>query len=139
MTDYQETTCSCDECREMCKRPCWSSPDEARKMIDAGLSSKMMLDYWAGSPDIELVCPACPDHEGKDAPWWCGGKGCVLQTKDGLCSIHDSGFKPFEARMADCKQWQDDLHRDTAMMWDCDEGRVVVELWKREVGYGQEV
>jgi hypothetical protein len=103
---------------------------EARSMINAGLAVKMMKDYWCDhESDIYLVCPAEKGREGKTASFWPHG-GCVLQI-DGLCSIHDSGFKPYEARMVDHEDRASDsgIHREVANMWDGEEGRDVVELW----------
>lgn len=126
--------CSCRKCQEMCQRPCWPSPEEADQMLDDGLGPKMMLDWWAAEEDIYLICPAEPGREKDRASSYPRG-GCVLQNPNGLCSIHNSGYKPLEGRTAMCSEKHPNLHRDVAALWDNDEGREVVEKWKRLVGY----
>lgn len=138
------SACTCDICRDMCKRPCWPTPGEARGLIELGYASRMMRDYWLmpGTWDeddeyqdnnIYIICPAERGYEGRGAPFWPGLKGCVLQTEDGLCLIHESGYKPYEARVAghDAINGDRSLHESTAMMWDSDEGREVVAMWER--------
>ena len=96
--------CSCNTCQSMCRRPCWPTPSEAQAMIDDGLGSKLMLDYWFGggrNGDILLVTPADKGSENGQSPWF-DFKGCVLQDEQGLCTIHNSGYKPLEGRLASC-------------------------------------
>jgi hypothetical protein len=129
-------SCTCEECKEMCRRPCWPEPWEASGLLEMGLARKLMLDYWYESDRDErifLLCPACPGYESHDAPYW-PSEGCVFQTRKGLCSIHDSGFKPREGREAICGEFQDGLHEAVARTWDCEEGRELVERWKQLVG-----
>ncbi len=129
---YEETECSCKCCIEMCMRPCWPLPEEAEKMIKAGLANKLWLDYWGDADDkIFIVGPAAVGYEGKDAPFWPIGKCTFL--KEDLCEIHNSGFKPFEGRVSDCKKNLPDLHGDVAQTWNSEKGREVVELWKELV------
>ena len=40
--------CACGGCSQMCTRPCWPTPEEARRLIRAGLGDRLMLDYWGG-------------------------------------------------------------------------------------------
>lgn len=139
--EYKETQCSCPECKDMCKTRCWPSPGEARMMIEAGLACRMMKDYNHGA---KAVCPASIGYGGRSAPLWVRGLGCVFFTNDEQCELHGTGYKPFEARMADCQLSEDDLgqvnlHHDVAIMWDSEEGRAVVEQWKRAVSARQGV
>lgn len=147
MSERKETACSCDECKASCRRPCWPTPTEARGLIELGYASWMMRDYWVGTytydeatevyidSNIYIICPAAKGSEGRTAPFWLEFEGCVLQTKNGLCSIHDSGFKPYEARVVGHDTIDEDrtLHEEVAMMWDSEEGRAVVDLWGRTV------
>ncbi len=122
----------------MCLRPCWPTPEEAKAMIAAGLADKMMLDYWCGSPDIYIVCPAEVGYAGKRAAVWPGGDGCVLQTDEGLCLVHGSGFKPFEARVSHHGRQNNLVHEYVARLWNTPDGRAVVSIWKRAVGMPEE-
>jgi Fe-S-cluster containining protein len=114
LPDYQETECSCSECRDMCKTRCWPSPEEARKMIEAGLAERMMKEIHYihdVEGEVHVVCPAIPNFGGKGAPWVIARKGCVFFRKDQKCELHGTGYKPIEARLADCRlDAQYDLH-----------------------------
>lgn len=134
MLRNEMNSCTCDRCKAMCKRPCWPTPEEAEAMINAGLAPKMMLDYWMDQSNIYLVCPAENGYEGRKASWWPGMDGCVFQTPDGLCSIHNSGYKPYEGRMVRHDIKGNKLHKKVAIMWNSDNGRRVVEKWKNAVG-----
>lgn len=145
--------CSCSTCQSMCKRPCWPTPSEVLKLIEAGHAHKLMLDYWVGnfgpekySFDTMVVCPANPGKESisiadggifsffdffGDSGGICSG--CVFQV-EGLCSLHDAHLKPAEGRVAHCQVKNTDLHEQVARTWDTDEGRAVVIKWCEIVG-----
>ena len=131
-------TCTCEECKAMCDRPCWPSPDEARTLIELGYAKKMMNDYWArfgeDKGDIQIISPAHVGYEGQQAPFWPTGK-CTLLTDESLCSIHDI-CKPIEGRMATCDDTQrnpPNWHLEVANMWDSPEGEAVVRLWNNAI------
>lgn len=46
LLEIPESECSCDSCKAMCERPCWPSPEDAERLIDAGYGDKLMLDFW---------------------------------------------------------------------------------------------
>jgi hypothetical protein len=133
--------CACNECKGYCYRPCWPTPADARRLIDAGYGERLMLDWWVSSPDdVELLCPASPGCEGSRAPevsmfdFFSGGdpfRGCVFQDGNGLCGLHAPNLKPTEGRLA---HHTDDgslnVHEAVAALWDTDEGRAVVAEWK---------
>lgn len=87
----------------MCeRRPCWPTPDEAKRIKDAGFGDRLMIDYWVESPtDIKIECPAIVGYEGLNAPFIPVGRCTFL--KDGLCELHDLGLKPLEGRVASCQ------------------------------------
>lgn len=125
----QVSECSCGACQRMCERSCWGTPDDIRKLIQAGFGSKLMLDWWIGEEDnIYVLCPAETGHEGRSAPSW-PGMGCILQ-KNGLCTIHASGLKPTEGKVASCKGTPGHVHESMAATWDTEEGRALVEEWE---------
>lgn len=135
MSDQEWEACSCQTCQDMCRRrPCWPAPDEARQLIEMGYGKRMMLDYWSGYPDdIEIVAPANNEYEGRKAGLFPFGR-CVFLTEEGLCELHNTGAKPMEGRLAMCgDRTPYGLHQDVAEMWDSEEGREVVELWRKEV------
>ena len=90
-----------------------------------------MLDYWIGEDsDIYIICPAEDGYEGQKASPLPGGK-CVFHTPEGLCELHN-GFKPIEGRLAHHRTMTSrrPIHESIASLWDSDEGREVVEMWK---------
>ena len=146
--------CKCPVCIGCCQRnPGWFTPDEARAAIAAGLAGKLMRDWLepcatVGNEErIYLLAPASVGCEGKDAPEFSfvqmfsmsAHKGPCVLLKDGLCSIHDSGYKPIQCRLSFAC---DDAHSKAAgypdnyavaRIWQSKEGRAVLRAWKREV------
>jgi len=135
LTILKESECSCDECKSMCRRPCWGTPNEIRKIIDAGFGDRLMVDYWCNTmfDDIEILCGALKGYEGKAAPFIpVSDSGCSF-FKNGLCELHDEKLKPCEGRLSVCTSNGDDidgLHKEVAMMWDSEEGRELVKGWR---------
>lgn len=154
--------CACLSCVSACARPCWPIPEEAQGIMDAGLGSKLMLDWWDGVEDdhghrVFILCPANPSYERKqasDAPVPSGiyslflrvpthplKSGCVMQTRDGRCVLHGTHvngvlLKPAEGRKQHCSRpgITSDLHKDVALTWDTEIGKQVVQRWLREYG-----
>lgn len=134
----KESKCSCDRCKAMCKRPCWPTPKEAKKLIDRGYAKRLMMDYWASEPNIYIICPALKGYEGMETPWWPSGeRGCTFQDSKGLCEIHGKHLKPIEGRIAHHNEIGRghgfNLHQTVAKLWDSKEGRDIVWLWKQKV------
>lgn len=121
--------CACEPCRAMCKRPCWPTPAEAVRLMDAGYASRLMLDSLARENErdekdrILILCPANPGMGGKEVDYdevyrlvrlgmiamQLGNtpprkalpifKGCTFYYR-GKCRLHDDGLKPLEGRLA---------------------------------------
>ena len=55
-----KTTCSCKECIDACvKKPCWGTPEDIEKIMDAGHISRLMRDWWERSPGLlYIIAPA---------------------------------------------------------------------------------
>lgn len=135
LMEYKPNECSCEQCARMCsRRPCWPTPDEAKKIIDAGYGDKLMLDWWDADEnvghDIYLVSPACVGSEGDNAPYW-PETPCTF-FKDGLCELHDLGLKPIEGRLATCNKTNivPDLHWKVAQTWDNEKAEALVKKWR---------
>jgi len=138
MGKYKETVCSCDACKQACvERPCWPSPRDAKKLMEAGYSKRLMLDYWVGGgpggEDIFLVSPAIIGSEGRRAPRFPFGQ-CTFYTKAGLCKLHKPKLKPLEGRVVSCKHQSPNIHFHVAQLWNNKAGRALVKVWKRKVG-----
>jgi len=141
--ENKSCVCSCDTCKDMCNRPCWPSPSEAKALIEAGYGNKLMDDHWVGSPQdnppaedysqVNILGPACQGYEGKRAPFWPEGVCTFQDPNTKLCIIHDKGLKPIEGRLADCGsnggETPPDLHREVAKLWDNPNAQKLVRDW----------
>jgi hypothetical protein len=121
----------------MCEyRPCWGTPKEIKKLIEAGYAGRLMNDYWVGDghngDDIQIVSPSTVGSEGGHAPFFPIGNCTFL--KDGLCEINS--LKPIEARINfGCKDsGVPDSHSRIALLWNTRVGREVVALWRKSNG-----
>ena len=127
------TSCMCDECKQMCQRPCWPTPEEAKKLIDAGYASRLMEDYWYRSEgDIKILCPALKGYENRFTPFWPIGQ-CTFQDENGMCELHDKGLKPLEGRESLCHDRTPENLRDKIVaIWDSSEAQKLVEEWEKD-------
>ncbi len=108
--------CKCRKCRDMCHLPCWPTPAEAVALMEAGYGDRLCLDWRAmkgdshcddgdpGSRTVWLIRPANKGSEGRRSPQnpvtWTGCTFWDFPPGKGLCSLHDSGLKPYEGRHA---------------------------------------
>jgi len=132
--------CSCTICQQMCKRPCWGTPEDAKKLIDAGYSHRLMRDYWGerdenARQDIYILSPALKGYEGHKAPFYPrSSEGCTF-WKDGLCELHDLGLKPTEGKLSTCKPDENEdedeigLHEEIYLTWKNAEAQKFCEEW----------
>lgn len=136
-------TCSCERCKLACRRPGWTTPEEAEVLIDQGLADRLMCDWWDSydGDDIYILCPANPGYGGSPAPTVSIFSSSALTSgctffKKGLCEIHDKG-KPLECRLYHHDEEEaavSERHRSVVALWDNEEGRRVVERWESLTG-----
>lgn len=160
--DFVKTPeCSgCNNGIRMCYNfPCMGTLKEIKAIIKAGYAKSLMLDYWVGSgeneefdkirfnpfkEDVPYLNPAIVGLESKKAPFARHGK-CTLLV-DNKCSLHEQGLKPIGGKIACCKVDQVYInengkykHIDNRIAilhtWNTEEGRAVIEEWKKEVGF----
>lgn len=145
--DKHQSECGCEECIDMCKnRPCWGTPFEIRKLIEAGYADRLYLDWWVGgfdggSDNLYMPQPAMVEREKGYAPdsFWPRGR-CTFLNDEDQCEIHS--LKPVEGIVAshDNRKEMDELrlHELTARSWDTELGREVLADWKKQVGFDGE-
>lgn len=122
------SACACERCRVMCEKPCWGTPDEIQRLIDAGFGDRLALDYWSGDETIYVLAPALKGHEGQEAPWtnW-SQDGCTF-WQDGLCQLHEMGLKPSEgAQTYACRPGEFIGRRTLVALWETRQD--IVEEW----------
>lgn len=89
---FTETECHCQICMMMCINPCWGTPEEMQKIIDAGYSNRLRMHIEAHNDTlVYLIVP-------KDKGGW-----CTFFSDRGNCVLHKKGLKPLEGRVASCK------------------------------------
>ena len=118
----------------MCeRRPCWPTPDDAQRLIDAGHADRLMLDWWFDNEQnktVYVLTPAITGREGGQAPAIPSGR-CTFFSDEGLCRLHDLGLKPTEGRQALCKErTPDGLHEQVGRTWDGADGKTVIDAWE---------
>ncbi len=142
--------CKCEACVGACENnPGWMSPGEAVAAMNAGLAKKLMLDWLDPSSEVgnqgrlPVLAPASLGNEGKLAPemegmnWlfsmveWTKGR-CTFLSKEGLCEIHESGFKPVQCRSLTHDGMMNNY--DAAKLWLSSEGTEAVLRWREETG-----
>lgn len=129
-TELKESSCECQKCVNMCanSRPCWGTPDDIKKIIDAGYGNRLMTDWYSGEStnheEILLETPAIVGYEQSMAPNYPIGR-CTFLTENNKCELHDKGLKPIEGRMASC---DDSIHHSSAMKKLHHE--TIINLWK---------
>lgn len=133
MKKFEESDpCSCEICVRMCEtRPCWGTPEDIEKIINAGFGKRLMLDYWCDTPDINLLCPAIVGYENKNAPFWPNGR-CTFLNEKGLCELHDLGLKPTEGKVAIHGKKDEDTHYEVAKTWKNEKGKILIKLWREK-------
>jgi hypothetical protein len=131
----KESECRCNICQSMCKRPCWGTPDDIQKIIDAGYEDRLMKDFWGSSQEgnIYILSPALKGSESKASPFFPESElGCTF-FDCGKCQLHNKKLKPTEGKLASCteSEYKTDptVHELVALKWDTDKGRKMVKDW----------
>lgn len=103
---YHTYNCSCEHCLAMCHRPCWGTPKQIQKIIDAGFGNKLMIDYYykddsmSEESTVPILSPALKGLEGDYVSWMpMSSEGCTFWHNN-LCQLHDKGLKPLEGQTA---------------------------------------
>lgn len=128
-----DKSCDCIQCKNACMEvPGWFTPAEAVLAINAGLANRLSA---VREVDIVALAPSPIGKEGLEKAHSLGI--CTFLKADGLCEIHNSGFKPIECRTGyGCKGATPDYPELIEMlsMWDSDEGKAAVMLWRMTMG-----
>lgn len=153
---YPETECDCVRCKSMCRNPCWPVPEDAERLMDAGHAGKLMLNWWEGKERVYVLCGANPGYEGEMAseglefeslldgmlsmmmsvdPFSDLSSGCVFQSKNGMCELHDRGLKPVEGRRMHHGRDSIQLREAIVATWKTDAGSKALARWKQLVNF----
>lgn len=142
--EFQE--CKCLDCQHLCLNPGWFTPKEAETAIEEGYADKLMLDYYIlKDSNIYILCPAsngCEKNRSKNTGElrFLSNKGrCTLQ-KEGMCTIHNTSFKPLQCRSAmGCKEGHGLDGLQMAKKWDNQKARDLIKKWMALVDLDESV
>ena len=140
-SEVSPQACACAECVAMCQhRPCWPTPEDAQRLIEAGYADRLMVDWWFDrdlNKTIYLLTPAIAGRESGEAPAHPEGQ-CTFLNADGLCQIHDSGLKPTEGQIALCgDRTPEGLHEQIARTWDEVAAQALIDRWEADPPRGR--
>jgi hypothetical protein len=119
-------------------------PDEAEMAIKSGYAHRLMIDWWIETAfrNIYVLTPAAIGMEGKNALTdeerglsFSIGR-CTFFSKDKLCQIHSSGFKPYECvKEFACDTRKESFRHEIKLAWDTKEAQDLVSVWASIVGF----
>lgn len=134
------SSCKCRSCQSMCCRPCWGTPVDMRKIIDAGFGKALCEDTWFGDANEDnillhvtftILCPNLKDNPRNVMPLLpYSEEGCVFWNK-GLCDLHDKGLKPLEGKIAHHNR-NKDYPSAIALTWNSHEGKELIKKWREK-------
>lgn len=108
-TGVKPTSCSCDQCKRMCRTLCLGTPHDMIALIEAGYGDRLVPVTWVTgllfgltNKPVEMVQPRLEKNG------WC------TFYKNGLCELHDKGLKPTEGILSGHTKG---ITPETSMMW----------------------
>lgn len=79
-------SCKCNKCKQQCQHPCWGTPEDMQKIIDAGFIKRCQVQVYG---NIMFITPLLDKKKN----------ACTFFT-NGLCELHDSGLKPTVGKLS---------------------------------------
>ena len=119
----------------MCHAPCCGTPEDFKKLIDAGYAERLMYDNLPGGS--HMLKPSLKGYEGKMSPWHVlSSDGCTFWV-NGLCELHSTGLKPTSGKLAHhslSEQKYKQTEEYVNDSWGDRKGTEVIERWKKITG-----
>jgi len=78
--------CKCNQCKRQCLQPCFGTPEDMIKIIQAGYEHRTEIVICEGVP---VIIPKMDNNK----------HSCTFFT-DGLCELHESGLKPTVGKLS---------------------------------------
>lgn len=127
------TSCQCTKCQEQCHTPCLGTPEDIRKLIEAGYTDRLSPTEWV----VGMIMGVC-DHPVYMIQANIEDNGYCTFFKDGKCELHDIGLKPTEGRLSHHSIKLDNFNPRKSLSWliakewldgsDADIGKIVEYL-----------
>ena len=134
--------CDCDYCKDMCRRPCIPTPNEARNLIQYGYGDRLRIEKWYIG-DGKYVTTVLPRSY----------MFCTFQKMPSMhCELHALGLKPWEGRKCWCgykekakdgdyyvrKEGAPNIHDMILEQWDTREGLEAVQFFQAAMEGGND-
>lgn len=125
--------CTCEICRNYCRRPGWWTVDEAYEAMKRGLSHRMMLEI-APERTFGVLSPAFKGNEGNYAFQVFAANGCTF-FKNNLCELSGSGIQPLECRYCHHSRSGEGIKCHVAIEndWKTVHGQNLVVMWHKQL------
>lgn len=108
-TGVTPSSCSCDQCKRMCRTPCLGTPHDIFALIDAGFADRLAPTTWVVGVLFGLINKPIEMVQARiESNGWC------TFYKDGVCELHDKGLKPTEGILSGHAK---DITPETSVMW----------------------
>ncbi len=95
-TGKKPNNCKCQLCKSQCHTPGIGTPEDMKKIIDAGFTNKVALTIW----DVEVRLGMTNTPTPMITPRFDKTKNACAFFIDGLCELHDLGLKPTECKLS---------------------------------------
>lgn len=94
-TGRKPIDCKCEQCKNQCRTPCLGTPEDIKKLIDAGYEESLMATQWAVGLVLGKLDYTIPMVQAiqKENGW------CIFYD-NGLCTLHNLNLKPTEGRLS---------------------------------------
>ena len=94
-TGRKPVSCKCELCKRQCRTPCLGTPEDIKKLIDAGYKEYLMPTQWLVGLVLGKLSYPIPMIQAiqRDDGW------CIFYA-NGLCKLHDLNLKPTEGRLS---------------------------------------
>lgn len=94
-TGRKPIECKCSKCQSQCEAaPCLGTPEDIKKIIEAGYADKLMITDWHVGMVIGKMNRPIKMVQAEHT-----ASGCIF-FKEGLCELHACGLKPTEGKLS---------------------------------------
>ena len=94
-TGRKPCECKCSKCKSQCHTPCLGTPEDIKRLIEAGYSDRLKITFWAVGMIMGVSSSPIPMVQAT-----VGENGFCAFFQDGLCELHDKKLKPTEGRLS---------------------------------------
>jgi hypothetical protein len=128
-------SCTCDICRNYCKRSGWWTVDEFEKILKTPFYKRVMLEV---SPELTfgVLSPAFKGCENNFALQEYSKNGCTF-LKNNLCELYETGNQPLECKFCHHDRIGKGIecHQALENQWNTVKGQKIIRHWIKMVDF----